>query len=172
MTATVNDLLSLPSMRLRRGGMRVGGIGRAASIRGSQLRGGTGNNASAAYLKWACCCALAACDVGAIVGSVAHITCCIQRLLSGHTSFQVTHIVLSVAVPAMLFELGCQRRKQEVPMHRLQDHTATVKALAWCPFKSKVLASGGGAGDHHIRCLLYTSPSPRDRTRSRMPSSA
>ena len=25
---------------------------------------------------------------------------------------------------------------------------------------------------HTIRCLLYTSPSPRDRTRSRMPSSA
>ena len=25
---------------------------------------------------------------------------------------------------------------------------------------------------HHIYCLLYTSPSPRDRTRSRMPSSA
>ena len=24
----------------------------------------------------------------------------------------------------------------------------------------------------HLRCLLYTSPSPRDRTRSRMPSSA
>ena len=24
----------------------------------------------------------------------------------------------------------------------------------------------------HVRCLLYTSPSPRDRTRSRMPSSA
>ena len=27
-------------------------------------------------------------------------------------------------------------------------------------------------GDLSIRCLLYTSPSPRDRTRSRMPSSA
>ena len=25
---------------------------------------------------------------------------------------------------------------------------------------------------HFIICLLYTSPSPRDRTRSRMPSSA
>ena len=25
---------------------------------------------------------------------------------------------------------------------------------------------------HHLGCLLYTSPSPRDRTRSRMPSSA
>ena len=24
----------------------------------------------------------------------------------------------------------------------------------------------------HVNCLLYTSPSPRDRTRSRMPSSA
>ena len=27
-------------------------------------------------------------------------------------------------------------------------------------------------GDTVNRCLLYTSPSPRDRTRSRMPSSA
>jgi len=26
--------------------------------------------------------------------------------------------------------------------------------------------------DQHVSCLLYTSPSPRDRTRSRMPSSA
>ena len=26
--------------------------------------------------------------------------------------------------------------------------------------------------DVHMTCLLYTSPSPRDRTRSRMPSSA
>ena len=25
---------------------------------------------------------------------------------------------------------------------------------------------------HQVDCLLYTSPSPRDRTRSRMPSSA
>ena len=27
-------------------------------------------------------------------------------------------------------------------------------------------------GKQALRCLLYTSPSPRDRTRSRMPSSA
>ena len=27
-------------------------------------------------------------------------------------------------------------------------------------------------GHRHYSCLLYTSPSPRDRTRSRMPSSA
>ena len=29
-----------------------------------------------------------------------------------------------------------------------------------------------GSFDLHEVCLLYTSPSPRDRTRSRMPSSA
>ena len=27
-------------------------------------------------------------------------------------------------------------------------------------------------GGYYLVCLLYTSPSPRDRTRSRMPSSA
>ena len=30
----------------------------------------------------------------------------------------------------------------------------------------------GGNGGYMVICLLYTSPSPRDRTRSRMPSSA
>ena len=30
----------------------------------------------------------------------------------------------------------------------------------------------GIAHGHNHHCLLYTSPSPRDRTRSRMPSSA
>ena len=33
-------------------------------------------------------------------------------------------------------------------------------------------ASSGAAMNQIIDCLLYTSPSPRDRTRSRMPSSA
>ena len=33
-------------------------------------------------------------------------------------------------------------------------------------------AYGGGGVDYWYSCLLYTSPSPRDRTRSRMPSSA
>ena len=32
--------------------------------------------------------------------------------------------------------------------------------------------TGGINFDQDINCLLYTSPSPRDRTRSRMPSSA
>ena len=32
--------------------------------------------------------------------------------------------------------------------------------------------SAAGEERHVVGCLLYTSPSPRDRTRSRMPSSA
>ena len=36
--------------------------------------------------------------------------------------------------------------------------------------KKSALRGRGGAG--FPTCLLYTSPSPRDRTRSRMPSSA
>ena len=35
-----------------------------------------------------------------------------------------------------------------------------------------VIGSVIGELPEFIRCLLYTSPSPRDRTRSRMPSSA
>src|SRR5665811_2084593 len=43
------------------------------------------------------------------------------------------------------------------------------------PLENELRQRGGSAGysggfiDHYIICLLYTSPSPRDRTRSRMP---
>ena len=37
---------------------------------------------------------------------------------------------------------------------------------------AKYLRLWGGVGLQVTLCLLYTSPSPRDRTRSRMPSSA
>ncbi|GAB2264971.1 hypothetical protein Dimus_000042 [Dionaea muscipula] len=37
-------------------------------------------------------------------------------------------------------------------LHRLEDHTAAVKALAWCPFQSNLLASGGGGND---RCIKF-----------------
>eukprot|EP00850_Spirogloea_muscicola_P014167 SM000100S09394 [mRNA] locus=s100:134762:137645:+ [translate_table: standard] len=36
-------------------------------------------------------------------------------------------------------------------LHRLEQHTAAVKALAWCPFQSNLLASGGGTADRCIR---------------------
>ncbi|KAM4102244.1 hypothetical protein ACB094_05G209300 [Castanea mollissima] len=36
-------------------------------------------------------------------------------------------------------------------LHRLEGHTAAVKALAWCPFQGNLLASGGGGGDQCIK---------------------
>ena len=56
-------------------------------------------------------------------------------------------------------------RSGGVPLQRLQpphEQEATPQA----PACEKPIA------EHATICLLYTSPSPRDRTRSRMPSSA
>ncbi|KAK4480562.1 hypothetical protein RD792_013640 [Penstemon davidsonii] len=36
-------------------------------------------------------------------------------------------------------------------LHRMEDHTAAVKALAWCPFQGNLLATGGGGGDRTIK---------------------
>lgn len=36
-------------------------------------------------------------------------------------------------------------------LHRLEDHNAAVRALAWCPFQGNLLASGGGGGDQCIK---------------------
>nr|GEY25727.1 cell division cycle 20.2, cofactor of APC complex-like [Tanacetum cinerariifolium] len=36
-------------------------------------------------------------------------------------------------------------------LHRMEEHTAAVKALAWCPFQANLLASGGGGGDKSIK---------------------
>ena len=53
---------------------------------------------------------------------------------------------------------------------------ATVRALRACGTKVAIidrsLDGGRLLADETGACLLYTSPSPRDRTRSRMPSSA
>lgn len=38
------------------------------------------------------------------------------------------------------------------PVHRMTAHAAAVKALAWCPFQSNLLASGGGTAD---RCIKF-----------------
>ena len=39
----------------------------------------------------------------------------------------------------------------DVPLWKFHNHTAAVKALAWDPHVSGVLASGGGTADKHIR---------------------
>lgn len=37
------------------------------------------------------------------------------------------------------------------PIYSLNQHQAAVKALAWCPWQSSILASGGGTADRTIR---------------------
>ena len=36
-------------------------------------------------------------------------------------------------------------------LQKLDEHCATVKALAWCPFLNNLLASGGGTLDRSIK---------------------
>ncbi|KAL5966482.1 hypothetical protein TSMEX_005857 [Taenia solium] len=37
------------------------------------------------------------------------------------------------------------------PDHVFNEHMAAVKAIAWCPWKPTLLATGGGTRDHHLR---------------------
>lgn len=39
----------------------------------------------------------------------------------------------------------------DVPLWKFHEHTAAVKALAWDPHVTGVLATGGGTADKHIR---------------------
>ena len=50
-------------------------------------------------------------------------------------------------------------------------HLLMIEALDELGVKPSIIA-GSSIGAVVGACLLYTSPSPRDRTRSRMPSSA
>ncbi|XP_036206295.1 cell division cycle protein 20 homolog isoform X1 [Myotis myotis] len=69
-----------------------------------------------------------------------------------------------------------------VPLQTFTQHQGAVKAVAWCPWQSNILATGGGTSDRHIRiwnvcsgaclnavdahsqsalCCIYTIPSPQ-----------
>ena len=69
-----------------------------------------------------------------------------------------------------------RRRGQEIDLEEcqawavgeLREAYKTSRSGLWKTRPSKLVH----LAEHHYACLLYTSPSPRDRTRSRMPSSA
>ena len=48
---------------------------------------------------------------------------------------------------------------------------ALTATKAYCEYR-RTAHHRDGTTEEYLSCLLYTSPSPRDRTRSRMPSSA
>ena len=63
----------------------------------------------------------------------------------------------------------------ESEVHATSEHGTTYRIYAeFGSATDECVAtySVGAAEDNPVTCLLYTSPSPRDRTRSRMPSSA
>ena len=70
--------------------------------------------------------------------------------------------------------IGCGRIAVNHIKAALNNHLEIVAVCDVVPEKiDALLAKYNLAEDLSIkRCLLYTSPSPRDRTRSRMPSSA
>ena len=76
-------------------------------------------------------------------------TAFIPYLVAGHTNNEVFTAALQ-----LLDDLGADLIEIGIPF---TDPIA----------EGKIIESA-----HHHACLLYTSPSPRDRTRSRMPSSA
>ena len=63
--------------------------------------------------------------------------------------------------------IGQIAEQKKIPLKFLENILLELK-------KAEVLDSKKGKGGGYFlkACLLYTSPSPRDRTRSRMPSSA
>ena len=76
-------------------------------------------------------------------------------------------------------ELLATMHLQEINQIPLMDNTGHVVGLVTLSELTQRRALGipavvmaGGFGTRLYPCLLYTSPSPRDRTRSRMPSSA
>lgn len=47
--------------------------------------------------------------------------------------------------------VSVQSHTNTQPIYSLNQHQAAVKALAWCPWQSSILASGGGTADRTIR---------------------
>jgi cell division cycle 20-like protein 1 (cofactor of APC complex) len=53
-----------------------------------------------------------------------------------------------------MFGSTAAREAQDTPMLRFEAHTAAIKALAWSPHTSNLLATGGGTAD---RCIRFWS---------------
>ena len=68
-------------------------------------------------------------------------------------------------IPSRLTELGAN-------VLVVRSTKVTDAAITATPQLGLVVRAGAGTDNVDKVCLLYTSPSPRDRTRSRMPSSA
>ena len=92
----------------------------------------------------------------------------IYKEANGHPFAQVAREQLTRAVRAVFDSWETPRAQVYRRAHRIPDDLGTAVNVVQMVFGNKGDTSGTGV----CFCLLYTSPSPRDRTRSRMPSSA
>ena len=82
-------------------------------------------------------------------------------------NIQNISIVSTSNVFSEFYDCGCPKN----PLGGLARKTFFLKNMM-SGRESILVDAGNSLFDSNKICLLYTSPSPRDRTRSRMPSSA
>ena len=81
-----------------------------------------------------------------------------------------SRMIKYLALPLIL--VGCTAPVTDPPAHACSPRLDGKPT--YCPDERDLifLKREEPKGEIDVTCLLYTSPSPRDRTRSRMPSSA
>ena len=86
-----------------------------------------------------------------------------SRMGAGVDGLRFLTVEVAASRPDRVYASGFDDTPSRTPrVLRSDDGGATLRGLD----------TPGGFGEQAYVCLLYTSPSPRDRTRSRMPSSA
>ena len=92
----------------------------------------------------------------------------IKELYSGIINNQK----IFVLKPLTFMNLSGKAVSEIVNFYKIKlDHTFVIHDDLDLELSKVKIKQGGGNGGHN-GCLLYTSPSPRDRQKSRMPSSA
>ena len=98
---------------------------------------------------------------------------------SDHPGIKAVSFVGSTKVAKIVYVRASASLKRAVCLGGAKNHLIVLPDAHVEMTASNVVASMSGcagqrcmAAAQMVGCLLYTSPSPRDRTRSRMPSSA
>ena len=89
-----------------------------------------------------------------------------QALLAAYAA-RATQVDTTAQLAALREQMACARVDAYI-VPTEDAHGSETPA----PCDRRVAFVSGFSGSTAMACLLYTSPSPRDRTRSRMPSSA